>query len=169
MLGGESAFARVVVLTVGVGVVLAGWGCGSDPENDSVKTTSSRAAPTNDEEQIKAVLREIQEDYDAGDGEAYCRKLIEGERQEVAAFGRNFGRGSSCVETIRTSSMIGGDKEVKQNPTILVSVRVEGERAVAEVRNGGRPPESMIFLKRGSEWKVVESGFEPDPLAPSAR
>jgi hypothetical protein len=177
-MGGKRFPVRFVVLAVVTVSMLACWGCASENEDGGAETptavdvSSKRPprhdaddAPAGDKEQIRALLRDIQADYDAGDGRAYCDKLIVAERREVAAFGRNFNRGQTCESTIRTSSKIGNERDLEQRRTTFVAARIKGRRAIARVSNGGRAPELMVFLKRGGEWKIVESGFEPDPLA----
>jgi hypothetical protein len=163
-----------VRLCVSVSAALAALVCGGCGTQDD-EGAQSRAAVTGpsaadpsvagDEDEIASVLRVVQEDYDSGDGRAYCDKLIASEQREVAAFGRSVDRGTTCESTIEASSRLGKEKGVEQRPTRFISARIEGGRAIARVRNGGRAPESMVFLKRRGGWKIVESGFEPDPLA----
>jgi hypothetical protein len=168
--------AVAVALAVG-GVAV---GCGSDDDGNGGGSQAAGAAESpaaggedggakfvatgSDDEQIEQVLHQIQEDFDDVNGEGYCDKVVAAEQRDIVGFGENFGKGSTCSGVIDKVAQEALDRGVVQKPTKLLFVRVDGDRARARVSNGGRPPEWMPFVRRGGQWKVVESGFDPDPI-----
>jgi len=146
----------------------AAGGCGDSGDDDgasaSAETSPQFVATGSDEEQIEQILHEIQEDFDRGDGAAYCDKVTEEEQQDIIGFGRNFNKGSTCsgvIDTVAQESKLGG---AEQKPTRFIAARVNGDRARVRVRNGPRAPEWMVFVREDGQWKIVESGFDPDPI-----
>ncbi len=178
MIDGRFSIRAIALVAVAVFALAAG-ACGSDDDGDGAgdgagdrasetgadfEKSSDFAATGSDEQQIEQVLDGIQADFVNVDGAAYCDKVIPAERREIEAFGRNYRHGTTCVGVVNNLARETNKTGVKQNPTKLLSVRVNGSRATAKVSNGGRPPEPLAFRKMGGEWKLVESGFEPDPL-----
>jgi len=113
-----------------------------------------------DRAQIEQVLDGVQADFVSGDSDAYCAKLTARARAQVAEYGRLSERGRTCEETIRKGSQLTRDAGIVQRLTKLLSVRVHGDRAVAKVSNGGRPPEPMRFVRRGGDWKIPDTGYD---------
>lgn len=156
-----------------VGAALIFGACGSEDDDGGAQAGSSEAgggsefvATGSDEQQIRQVLRGIQEDFDNVDGAAFCDKVVEADQREIVQFGRNFNKGKTCVEVIETAAAEARAKDVEQRPTVpLSSPKVNGDRARVRVSNGGRPPEWMAFRKVEGEWKIVDSGLEADPVA----
>jgi hypothetical protein len=158
------------------GAALVTGACGSDDGDDGGDGAQARPATNGesrefvatggDAQQIRQVLHEAQEDFDRGDGEAFCDKLVPADRRDVAAFGRAIGNGTTCVGTIEKTAAEAKAKRIVQKPTVLVArAQVDGDRARMRVSNGGRPPEWMAFRRIGGEWKVVDAGLDADPLA----
>jgi hypothetical protein len=142
-------------------------GCGSDDDGDasgSEGDTTEFVATGSDEQQIEQVLVGIQKDYDNVDGAAYCAKVTEKEQRDIVGFGRNFGRGTTCINVINRVARETRAAGVVQKPTRFISARVNGNRARVRVKNGPRKPEWEIFVKEDGDWKMVDSGFDPDPV-----
>jgi hypothetical protein len=165
----------LAILLVAVGSVPIGAGCGSDDDagggGQSAADATSSDAPKQevpsgtDKEQIAAIVQGIQDDFNRADGAAFCDKVVKAEQEEIVAFGRNWNKGSNCADVMSTTARQTNESGVKQKPTKFISAQVNGRRGRARVSNGGRPPEWMVFVKEDGEWKLVESGIEPDPIA----
>jgi hypothetical protein len=120
-----------------------------------------------DRAQIRQVMDDVQAAFVAVDGRAYCSMLAPAGRLQVERFGRSFQHGDDCVETINTVAAMTRDAGAKQRPTKILSVRIHGDRAVATISNGGRPPEPMRFVKVDGQWRVPDPGFT-NPFTKSA-
>jgi hypothetical protein len=170
MIDGRFCVRRTAALGIAV-IALAAGGCGSDDDGgggaQGAQASGGTSKPAgSDKDQIKILLRDMQRDYNKGDGDSFCARLVKAEQRDVAAFGRNLGRGKKCQDTISTISQQTLAAGVEQRPTKFVSAKIKGRRATAMVSDGGRPPEPMLFAKVDGEWKVFDTGFEPDPLDP---
>jgi hypothetical protein len=42
---------------------------------------------------------------------------------------------------------------------VVLSVRVDGDRATARVSDGGRPSQPMTFVKIDGDWKLPDPGL----------
>lgn len=172
MIDGRFFIHAVVSVTIAV-FALGVAACGSGEDGDSAAQEQGSAskdgedfvATGNDKEQIKQVLHQIQEDFENVDAAGFCSKTTAAERREVAAFGRNYKHGTTCVAVIDNQAKAASKAGVEQRSTKLLSAKVNGDRATATVSNGGRPSEPLPFVKVDGEWKLAEVGFEPDPLA----
>jgi len=174
----------VIAVTAVIGLAAAP-GCGSsDDGNASGQAQADRATsdnPTNavvddtstggsDRDQILAVLDGIQADFIAERARAYCAKLTDAGRRQIVAFGRPYGHTGGCVGVIAKLAAMTKQARVKQKPTKLLAVKVDGDQAVAKVSNGGRPPEAMAFVREDGEWRIPNPGFtnEAPPKKPKA-
>ena len=161
---GERLTGFAVAALLAVGAIA---GCGGDDDGDAGASQdggSEFVATGSDEQQIKQVLQGIQKDFDNVDGVAYCDKVTKAEQKDIIGYGRNFGKGETCVDVIEAVARETKLSGVEQKPTTFISAQVNGDRARARVKNGPRPPEWMPFVKEGGEWKVIESGLNPDPI-----
>jgi hypothetical protein len=179
MLGQRFWIVRGAVTCALVGAVIAIGACGSSDDDGGSQGGAAAAdrggsgsgdsdfvATGSDEQQIRQVLHSVQEDYIEGDGPAFCDKLVAAEQRDVAAFGRNYGMGETCVETIEKASTKARAGGIEQNPTVVVAKpRVDGNQARVRVSDGGRPPEWMTLRKVSGEWRLVDSGLDADPIA----
>ncbi|HYI99595.1 MAG TPA: hypothetical protein VEX36_07975 [Thermoleophilaceae bacterium] len=147
--------ARLIVAVAGIAVALSfATGCGSD---DS-------AGLGNEEDQIKQMFNDWQDDFAAGNGNATCAKLTRSGQQELAKYRDVSGyidRDASCEEIV--SAIVAQTQEagVKQQPARALSVRVDGDTAVAQVSDAGRPAVPVKLVKQGDEWKLPSAGFGP--------
>lgn len=175
MLNGKFSVVRSAAACALMGAALIAGACGSDDDDggsqgaaqaDSSGGGSEFVATGSDSQQIRQVLHGIQEDFDNVDGKAFCDKVVEADQRDIAAFGRNYDKGKTCVDVIETTGAEARAKRVVQKPTKpLADPQVNGDRARVRVSNGGRPPEWMAFRKVDGEWKVVDAGLDADPLA----
>jgi hypothetical protein len=156
-------------------------GCGSDDDDDAGQAgaaqtqpakpasgnggdaTRDDAVPRSDAGQIRQLLADAQLDYLEGNAEAYCARLTAAGRAQVANFGRAYQQGDTCQEVIRKTSATAGETGLKQKPTKLLSVKVNGDIAVAQVSDGGRPPQPLRFVKHADGWKIPNPGFSTNP------
>lgn len=134
---------------------------------DSTGSDSDATKPLtgNDKQQIRQLLKNLQADYIKGDAVSYCSSLTAAGRKQVARVGRPYGLGDTCEDFISQTSAMARDTKVKQKPSVLLSVDVRGNRAVASVSDGGRLAQPLVFVKVDGEWKVPDPGIR-DPLAP---
>jgi hypothetical protein len=172
MVDSNFSMVRRVSACALVGAALILGACGSEDDGGAQAGSSEAGdgsefvATGSDEQQIRQVLRGIQEDFDNVDGAAFCDKVVESDQREIVRFGRNYNKGKTCVEVIETTGAEARATGVEQRPTVpLSSPQVTGDRARVRVSNGGRPPEWMAFRKVEGEWKIVDSGLEADPIA----
>jgi hypothetical protein len=162
---GGNVTRAAVLATIALAAVAGA--CGSDDSSgpDQAKSNSSIKPPTgNDKQQIGQLIKNMQAYYIQGDAENYCASLTAGGRKMVAEVGKPYKMGSSCEEFISRTSKLTRQAKIKQKPTVLLAVRVRGDKAVATVSDGGRSAQSVALVKVGGEWKVPDPGIR-DPLA----
>jgi hypothetical protein len=114
---------------------------------------------TGDAAGVNEALVGIQDDFDNVDGESYCDRLTPAGIKQVETFGKSYGAGTECVQIMNTVADNTRKAGVEQKPSVLLKVKVDGDRAVATISNGGRPPEPMVFVKHDGEWKIPDPGF----------
>lgn len=154
---------------------------GSEAQGQAAGSTTKAVADDDaaahagsDKEQVRWLLDALQADFIAGDATGYCSKLTAAGRKQLADVSKSFGRGPSCVEYIAQTSKMTRESGIEQRPTELLSVRIRGNRAVATVSDGGRPPEPLVFVKRDGRWKLPDPGVKEalfgksKPVSPSA-
>ena len=130
VIGGRICIRAIALAAVVCG--LAVGGCGSDDDADGsgdersgqeagFSKSSDFVATGDDKQQIRQVLEAIQKDFGNVDGAAYCDKLIPSEQREIAAYGRNFGTGTTCVGTMNNVARKTKKTGIKQlrNPITL--------------------------------------------------
>lgn len=132
----------------------AASGCGSD---DS-------AGSAGEEDRIKQMFNDWQDDFAAGNGEATCAKLTKSGRDELLRYRDVSGyidRTASCEQTVRAIVAQTDEAGVKQQPARALSVRINGNKAVAQVSDAGRPAVPVRLVKQNGEWKLPSAGFGP--------
>jgi hypothetical protein len=146
-------FARAVVLMPILVLAVAGMaGCGS---GDSAGSTS-------EEDRVKQVFDDWQHAFGTGDGQATCSRLTLSGRRELLEYRRISGyidRDATCEEVVRQIVEATDRNGVVQQPAKAISARVDGDRAVAQVVDGGRPPRPVLMVKRGGRWMFPTAGF----------
>jgi len=133
----------------------AGGGADSsgDTEASGGDSKADRTAAVNE------TLEGVQADFIAEDGASYCDRLTAAGARQVEEFGKAYAHGTECAEIITAVAKLTNGAGVEQKPSKLISVKFDGDRATATIRNGGRPPEPMIFVKDGDSWKIPDPGF----------
>jgi hypothetical protein len=180
MLGYGSAGRVGLAVLAAIAMAVGATACGSDDSDGSTGQSSQAGKselrsddygiPTPDpalrsgsnKDQIRYLLGALQSNYIVGKAAAYCSSISAAGRKQIAAVARQFGHGSTCEDFVTVTSKLTRDAkdQVKQKPTVLQSVRVDGNRAVAKVSDGGRPPIPMVFVKRDGRWKLLDPGFD---------
>lgn len=140
-LGMSLAFAAAMVPAAGCGD--DGGGSGSGP-----------ASATGDEASIRKLFKDFEAAYQAGDGERACRMLTAAARAEAAGLR---GDGQTCQQSVARIGATMGD--IEQQPSKILSVRVDGDRATASISDAGRPPVELPFVREDGGWKIAELGF----------
>lgn len=169
-------WARTALTATAVALALGAAACGDDNDagNDGGDGRAGAAdgagAGKSDggqefsgrEAEINEVLVGVQDAFVELDGAGYCEKLAPAGIRQVERFGKAFAYGDQCAEIIDAASKATRDAGVKQKPTKLISVKFRGDRAIATVSNGGRPPEPMTFVNHDGNWKIPDPGFSAD-------
>ena len=161
----HTCLVALLSLTLAAGTAACGSGDndgGAKAEADNA-TVSSDGAPAaanrgNDKAQLRQLLDDLQADYIAGRAEAYCSRLTAAGREQFAEVARDYEHGETCEDFVTVTSKLTRESVVKQLPTVVLGVRVNGDRATLRVSDGGRPPQNMKFVKIGGEWKLPDPG-----------
>ena len=149
------SFVRTAVPALALALLLsAAPGCGSEDSGGS----------GSEEQRIKEVFAQWQEDFTTGKGPETCARLTESGRKELLAYRDVSGyidRDATCAEVV--SSIIKGTDEagVEQQPAKVLSAKVNGNTAIAQVSDAGRPAVPVRLVKQGGEWKRPSAGFGP--------
>lgn len=141
--------ARVIALTL-VSVLAAG--CGSDDSSRSVS----------EPDRVKRVFDDWQHAFGTGDGVATCTRLTEAGRGELLRYRRVSGyidRSATCEEVVEQIVQAAEKAGVEQQPAKAISARVEGNRAVVQVIDGGRPPRPVRMVKQRGRWMFPTAGL----------
>lgn len=126
----------------------AGAGSAADP------------APVGDRGQIRRLLDEAQAAYIAGDGSGYCEMLTASGQEQIVRFAKAYGVADTCEQFIATTSQATKNAGIKQKPTKILAIKLDGDRARATVSDGGRPPQPFAFVKQEGVWKIPDPGFD---------
>lgn len=137
---------------------------GTGPAGDAGRPASGEpaalpAATGSDARQIRVLLDYLQERYIAGDGPGYCAGLTADGRKLVAEISKSYRLGDTCEKFVVKTAQMGRETNTKQKPSKIVSVKVKGNRAVAQVSDAGRPPAPLAFAKEDGRWKLPDPGF----------
>lgn len=128
----------------------AATGCGSDDASGS------------EQDRVERVVDAWQSSIARGDGEATCSGLTAAGRKELLLVRGGVGGipiDASCPQTvrwIRKGSRVAG---LNPRPPKVVSVQVDGDRAVAQVSAGEFRPQPLRLVKQDDEWKISSPGF----------
>lgn len=169
MEGATMRRSAAAAATLAAMLALAAAGCGDngDDNGNAAAGGGGQAADgaggelTGREAEVNEALVGIQDDFVAVDGASYCDRLAPAGIRQVEDFGRAYGYDSGdCVKVVNTIAKNTRDSGIKQRPTKLISVKFDGDRAIATIRNGRRPREEMIFVNQAGEWKIPDPGFE---------
>jgi hypothetical protein len=149
----HAALAPIVALVL---VMVAG--CGSDD------------SPAKEKDHVRETVNRWEVSLTRGKGDAVCAQLTKAGRDELLLI--RGGRGgipidASCPLTVR--GMFEGTKNIdtKPKPPRVISVRLDGDRATAEVSTGGFRPTPIGLAKQDGEWMISSPGFRsPLPGGP---
>jgi len=128
---------RGLIVVLAVAAATTGIGaCGSDDSG-------------NDEATIKQVLTDYTAALAAGDGEKACGFVAEEGKKQLEQVG-----GGDCVKAISAlSQLIPAPEKAKLTDLEIVSVRIDGDRATAEIRGADRPAQ---LQKVDDNWLIVD-------------
>lgn len=131
-------------------LMLMAAGCGSGDSSES------------DEDRVRRTVNAWEASLTRGDGQAACSGLSSEGRKEILLVRGGVGGipiDASCPEVVRW--MLRGSRNIgsEPKPPKVVSVRVDGDRAVAEVDAPAPRPTPVRLVRRGEEWKVSSAGF----------
>lgn len=156
---GASDAAWAAIVATACALVVSGCGGSSDETTE----TAAGAGASNAKQQIATTFARWQKDFIAGRGDAACAKLTSSaKRDEVAQLHKIFPdvrSGASCPEALRAVAAATRRAALKQQPAVVVSVRVQGEEATAMVSDAGRPAQAFPFAHERGEWKLATAGF----------
>jgi Putative lumazine-binding len=116
-----------------LGLALAGAGCSRESDEDQVRNTLERFADAT-----------AKKDYQALCDDLFATKLVEEVRRSVP-----------CELALRNS-----DLGAAQKPTLrILRVRVDGERATADVRTGAANQEAsedtVELVREDDDWRII--------------
>jgi hypothetical protein len=141
---------RTLTAATALALAVAVSACGSDDDNDGADNNEPSGTPT---QQVEQTLDQSQQAIIAGDGETYCSSLTAAGRASVAAYGRRTGRGATCAQTIATNARLAKTAGIKQQPTRVLSVKINGNTAIAKITDGGRSATKMRLTRESDGWK----------------
>lgn len=150
--------ARLILLVFAVALLSTVAACGSD----SADAENAR---------VKQAVDGWQADLVRGRGQAACSRLNEDGLEELLLIRGGVGGipiDASCPQVVRL--MLRGSRRTgaRLRPAKTVSVRVDGDRATAEVRANGYEPAPIGLAKNDGEWKISSPGFD-SPLPGGSR
>lgn len=149
------SFARTVAPALALVLSLSiAVGCGSDDSSGSAS----------EEDRVKQIFDDWQDDFTTGKGEETCARLTKSGRDELLAYRDAAGSidpDATCPEIVSAIIRATDKAGVKQQPAKAVSVRVDGDKAVAQVSDAGRPPVPVRLVKEDGKWKLPSAGFGP--------
>jgi hypothetical protein len=146
---------RLAVLAAVGLLALCASSCGSsddDGAGDGQASAADAGGAASDRQAFQDFLNDIEKDFVNGDGDGYCSRLTASAKKELGALG--FTKSKHCAAAVAELSKRTNASGVEQKPTKVLSVEVDGDVATARVRDGGRPPADVRFVKRGGEWKL---------------
>lgn len=156
--------AAFCATALAIGVVA----CGGDETNDDASGAAADSTAANaprtaaesqtDEQQIKALVADVQKAFESGDGQLVCDSLTAVGQRDMTDFGRGLEQSGSCAEIASGIAKQNRAAELKQPPTRVVAVNVRGARAVALLKVGGAPLRQR-YRKENGEWKVLSFGI----------
>jgi hypothetical protein len=150
----SNPFAPQSALAAAVLLALAVQACGSDNDDgDKPPSNPKQVVSGPPEQQVKQTIDQAQQAAIDGDGKAYCSSLTTVGQANVAAYGRQLGRGASCAQTITANAKLSRKAGLKQHPTRVLSVKVNSDTAVAKVTDGGRAATKMRLIRTPDGWK----------------
>lgn len=146
---------RLVVAAAGMALMLAACGDdGSSRASGDNDATASSMAP--DEADVRSTFKRFEAAFQAGDGYRACRMLTKAAREEAG----NLISDQTCERGIAQLGDTAGD--FKQDPSKILSVRIDGDKAVASVSDAGRRAVPLPFVKEGGQWKISDLGLAPE-------
>lgn len=160
--------------------------CGKDTDdnpqansaNDSATgqaadTSSANPKPAatsgSDQDQIRALVANVQQAFKDGDGQAVCNSLAMVGQRDLAYYGRLTNLPGSCAEIAASIAKRNQALQDKQPPAHVLKVQVNGNKAVALIRLSDSPPARQRYTKINGTWKIQSfrigeaAGGQPAP------
>jgi hypothetical protein len=125
---------------ISVAALLGLAGCGGESEKD-------------DEADAKAVVKKFLSSLAGSNGEEACAQLNESGEREVGADPLGT---PSCVEALQPQTAGLKDKRRNQLRKIDPQVQVDGDRATATYRDGGKRKKITLEKDDDGEWKIAK-------------
>jgi hypothetical protein len=69
------------------------------------------------------------------------------------------GRDATCEQVVEQIVQATEKAEIKQQPAKAISIRIDGDQAIAQVVDGGRPPRPVRIVKQDGRWMFPSAGF----------
>lgn len=149
------SFMRTAVPALALALLLSvAPGCGSDDSGGA----------GSEEDRIKEVFAQWQEDFTTGNGDATCARLTASGRNELLAYrdvAGNIDPKATCAEVVSAIIKRTEEAGIEQQPAKVVSAKIKGNRAIAQVSDAGRPAIPVRLVKEDGEWKLPSAGFGP--------
>jgi hypothetical protein len=123
------------------------------------------ASGGSDDEQITALFRDLQAAFIAADGVRFCALLAADGQAEVVRYGKVVGHKGDCAKVMTRLGQATKRADVRQIRSRVLSVKVNGDKAVAMVKDGDRTPVPLNVVRVDGEWRLPSPGLEAS-LAP---
>jgi hypothetical protein len=143
-----------VAVAVGMLALATAAGCGDSGDDPA-------SAENGQTQEISRVFDQFQDAFIAVDGKAVCATLSASGQQEFVALGKTLGvtgvdSCAAAVDIIAARTKAAG---TEQKLGVIVSAKVSGDRARAMMRDAGRPPVPVPFVRDGGVWKLDSAGI----------
>lgn len=134
-------------------------GGSSSNANDTSGDNGSAEQPASDEDQIKALLTASQKAFRTGDGKVVCDALTAAGQKDMVDYGSVIGLAGDCAKVAEGVTAYNKKVGLKQPPSKVVAVRVNGQNATAIMRVEGSGAIRQGFKKIDSQWKQLPYGL----------
>jgi hypothetical protein len=148
---GAVPLARLILLASMLALLSTIAACGS---SDSSEAENARA---------RQAVDDWQADLTRGDGEAACSRLTKAGLEELLLIRGSTGgipADAGCPQVVRLMRRGAQRTGARLRPAKTVSVRVDGDRATAQVSTNGFRPVPVGLAKQNGEWKISSPGYE---------
>ena len=162
--------SRVAALAAAGALAAGGLAACGGGDDDGASTGSDASGTTTtaagDREQIRATVDRLYDAMEERDAEGVCAELNEAAQEQVAAGGVNPDPDQTCAESFQSffDEAAAGDGLNLTLQAEILSVKVDGDTAVAKVRFGdrkGSPKGDIPLVKVDGEWKLEAVGGTP--------
>jgi hypothetical protein len=135
---------RGAVVAMGAVLVIAGGACGGGDDGSGSAT---------DQREVEGVIVGLETALRAGDAKAVCAALTAKGQREMKA--TTFaGDGQSCEQSVAMLGAASAKAKLKQRPTKVLSVTIDGDTATAKISDAGRPALQTTLVRQDGSWKL---------------